>query len=136
MANFACSLKGVEPKLDFMFETGERCMSRISPPLYGSGEVDVKMADKQRQAEVEAALLRRFVEPDRLMRLLFRNGPAAQKLVGDPYAFMQDLFLAASTFQPLERELGGLDIYDYFTREERLALARYLDCRYYVVSAH
>ena len=132
MANFTCSLKGVEPKLDFAFETGERCMSRISPPLYGSGERGLKVVDEKRKAEVEAALLRRFVEPNRLMSLLFRNGPAAQKLVGDPHVFVQNLFLAASTFQPLERELGGLDIYDFFTREERLALARYLDCRYYV----
>lgn len=132
MANFTCCLKGVEPKLDFAFETGGRCMNRILHPAYGPDEEAVKMAAKKYSGEVEAALLRRFVDPNRLMRFLFKDDSAVQKLVKDPYVFAQDLFFAASTFQTLERELDGLDIDDFFTRDERLALARYQDSRYYV----
>ena len=130
MANFSCSLKGFEPELDFSFESGARCMETLLPRLREPADSDAKEAARKKTAEVDAVLLRKFVDPSRLMKLLFADDPAVQKLVADPAVFVRDLFIAASTFQTLARELGGVDIYDFFTRDERLALARYLDCHY------
>ncbi|MBR3220669.1 MAG: phosphodiester glycosidase family protein [Kiritimatiellae bacterium] len=131
MANFACSLKGMEPELDFSFETGESCKDRLLHS-YGPGDEDLKEADLKKMANVQNALLRKFADPDRLMRLLFKDAPATRETVKDPYRFVKELFDAASAFQSLDRELDGMDIYDFFTREERLALARFHDSRCYV----
>ena len=132
MANFACSLKGMEPELDFSFETGESCKDRLMHLMYGPGDEALKESDLMKMADVQNELIRKFATPDRLMRLLFKDTPATRETVKDPYRFVKDMFAAASAYQSLDRELDGMDIYDFFTREERLALSRFQDCRYYV----
>ena len=127
MANFACSLKGEAPQLDFEFATGERYMDVISHSAPGNKE-----ERKARVGKLTGGMLRELVNPERLMSLLFRDSPATREIVGDPHLFVAELFELASAFQSLDRELGGLDIYDYFTRDEMLALARYWNCNYYL----
>ena len=127
MANFACSLKGVAPQLDVTFETGDRCMERL---LHQSPD-----REKLREAvgRLSQKALVEMVSPDRLMKLLFRDSPETERVVGSPRQFASDLFALASAYQSLSDELAGgdTDIYDYFTRDELMALARYKNCRYY-----
>lgn len=127
MANFACSLKGAAPQLDFTFETGDRCMERLLHRGPDHERLREDVARLSQKALVE------MVCPDRLMKLLFRDLPETGKTVGSPHQFVSDLFALASAFQSLVDELAGGDtaIYDCFTRDELMALARYKNCRYY-----
>lgn len=127
MANFACSLKGEAPDLDFEFATGQRYMDVIAhAPPGDSAE------RKERIDAMSAGMLREFVDPRRIVNLLFEDSPESRKIVCDPHRFAAELFELASAFQPLERELDGLDVWDYFTRDEILALARYFNCNYHL----
>ena len=126
MANFCCSLKGVAPQLDFDFASGDACMEKLFHPFHGSKE-----ANRKEVGRMDDALLRDMVRPERLVALLFKNTPATQGVVKDPHRFVSDLFAMGAAYQSLERELDGKNIDDFFTREERLALARYKSCKYY-----
>ena len=125
MANFAISLKGTAPQMDFDFMTGVRCQKWLQNPTF---DFKILTADIMK---MEDRLLVEKVNPARLMRLLFADSPETDRVVGSPHRFVLALFDAASACQSLEHELDGLDIDDFFTREERLALARVKNCRYY-----
>ena len=127
MANFACALKGEEPRLDFEFATGKRYMDVIAHLASGNKE-----ERKARIGKLTDGMLHQFVNPDRIMKLLFKDLPATREIVGNTHRFVAELFELASAFQSLDSELGGLDIYDYFTRDEILSLARYWNCDYYL----
>ena len=117
MSYFSCCLKGAAPQLDFDFVTGERYMDVILHRMHDQEkirpEID-KFRDKLRLEMVPA---------DRLIELLFKDSPVRDKIVISPHRFVSDLFAMASACQSLSYE---------FTREERLALARYKNCKYYV----
>lgn len=81
--------------------------------------------------KIEDRLLFEMINPVRLMRLLFVDSPETNRVVGSSHRFVLALFEAASAYQSLERELDGLNIDDFFTRDERIALARIKNCRYY-----
>ena len=125
MAYFSSNLKGVAPQLSFEFMTGERCMKWLRNPKF---RCTVRHADV---GNMEDELLGKSVDPTRLMRLLFIDSPETDRVVGSPHRFVLTLFEAASAYQSLERELDGMNIYDFFTRDERIALARVKNCRYY-----
>ena len=125
MANFACALKGKVPQLDFAFETGERCMDVV---MHRSPDRESRRA---RVAELSLRVLRETLDPGRLVKLLFADSPAAREAVGDPLQFVADLFDTAAAYESLDVELGGIDIFDFFTRDELLALARYENCRFF-----
>ncbi len=127
MANFTCALKGEAPQLGFEFATGERHMDVIAHPVPGNKEERM-----ERIGRLTDGMLRKLVNPERIVRLLFKDSPAAGEIVGDQYRFAAELFELASAFQSLDCELDGLDIYDYFTRDEILSLARYWNCDYYL----
>jgi len=131
MANFACALKGEAPQLDFEFMTGDRYMEVVARRAQDNQSND-QDERKKRFDELKADLLKKYVATERIMNLLFRDSPIALKIVGNPSLFVAELFELASAFQPLERELGGLDVYEFFTRDEILSLARFWDCRYYL----
>ena len=131
MANFACALKGEVPQLDFEFMTGDRYMEVVARRAQDNQSND-QDERKKRFDELKADLLKKYVATERIMNLLFRDSPIALKIVGNPSLFVAELFELASAFQPLERELGGLDVYEFFTRDEILSLARFWDCRYYL----
>ena len=125
MANFASSLKGTAPQLDFDFMTGGRYMEWLQNPTF---DRKVLTADI---VKMEDRLLVEMVNPTRLLRLLFTDSPETDRVVGSSHRFVLSLFDAASACQSLERELDGLDIGDFFTRDERLALACVKNCKYY-----
>lgn len=127
MANFSCSLKGCEPGLDFSFDTGDRYMDVIAHSGYGTKEERAELTKG-----IDAAMLHDFVKPERLMRLLFKDSPAVRDVVGDPAEFVSGLFALASAYPSLECEMDGFGIFDFFTRDELLALARYKNCKYYL----
>ena len=127
MANFACALKGEATQLEFEFATGDRHMDVIAHPVPGDRE-----ERRERIGRLTDDMLRELVNPERIVRLLFRDSPAADEIVGDRHRFAAGLFELASAFQSLDGELGGLDIYDYFTRDEILSFARYWNCDYYL----
>ena len=131
MANFACALKGEAPQLDFEFMTGERYMEVVARRAPGN-QSDDRGGYKKQFDRLKEDLLGKYVAPERLMNLLFKGSPAVREIVGDPRLFAAELFELASAFQPLERELDGLDIYEFFTRDEILSFARFWDCRYYL----
>ena len=112
MANFSSSLKEAVPQLSFEFMTGERCMKWLRNPKF---RCTVRHADV---VNMEDELLGKSVDPTRLMRLLFIDSPETDRVVGSPHRFVLTLFEAASAYQSLERELDGMNIYDFFTREE------------------
>ena len=125
MANFANSLKGAAPQLAFDFMTGERYMKWLRNTKFRCG---VRHADV---VKIEDRLLFEMINPVRLMRLLFADSPETNRIVGSPHRFVLALFEVASAYQSLEHELDRLNIYDFFTRDERIALARIKNCRYY-----
>ena len=126
MANFTTVLKGAAPQLDFTFDTGEKYMKHLLPWFSEDENIRDEIGKARNRALAE------MVKPDRLMRLLFADSPKRDGIIGDPRRFVADLFSVAAAFQSLDRELGGLGIYDFFTRDEILALARYKNFRYYI----
>lgn len=125
MANFTCALKGEATHLEFSFETGDKYMSVMLGKAPGVEERRAKMN------ELDERILHEMVFPDRLMRLLFRDLSAAREATGDPHRFVADLFAVASACDSLKFELGGLDIFDCFTRDELLSVGRYMNFRYF-----
>lgn len=125
MANFACELKGLEPKLDFSFSTGERFMQVILHPYLKSEE------RKQWLAQFDEKIVRDNVDADRLWSLCFKDTPEAREIAPDPCRFAFDLFVAAASFESLTEELGGADVRDLFTLSEWIALGRARSCIHY-----
>ena len=125
MANFSSSLKGSSPQLDFEFNTGAKSMDIF---LYPPRDKENTRAEVER---IRNQALEDNVKPDRLIHLLFYDSPKRDEIVGSPHRFVADLFAVASACQSLDHELGGLDIYDFFTRGEIFALARYKNIRNY-----
>ena len=129
MANFSTSLKGAAPQLDFEFATGERYMTWLHNQALDTNHL-------AKVAQIEGEFLVKMVNPDRLMRLLFAQSPETDRVIASPHRFVLDLFNAASAYQSLVHELDGMDLYDFLTRDERLALARVKNCRFYAVMAN
>ncbi len=125
MANFATTLKGENPALDFSFVTGDRTMRTILHPYLPSEERKAWLTEFNRD------IVLTNVVPDRLMERFFADVPATRELVPEPHRFAFDLFAAANSFQSLERELGGTSIDDVFTSDEILGLARARSCIHY-----
>lgn len=125
MANFATTLKGEEPKLDFSFVTGDRIMQTILHPYQPSEERKAWLQAFNRDIVVSN------VVPDRLMARFFKDVPATHDIVPEPHRFAFDLFCAANSFQALERELGGTSVDDIFAPDEFLGLARARSCIHY-----
>ena len=125
MSNFSSVLKGAAPQLDFEFESGDWFTSICLHPHYDKKNTNAKIEEMRKRVLVET------VKPDRLMKFLFVDSPETDKVVGSRHLFAASLFAVASAFQSLDRELDGLDIYDFFTRDEILDLARYGNFHYY-----
>ena len=130
MANFSCALGREFPALEFSFETGERCMRTILHPyLPGEGRGPWLAAFDEK-------VVRDNVEPSRIFLALFRDVPAARRVVPDLHRFAFDLFVAASAFESLSEELGGADVRDVFAPEEWIALGRARSCIHYAHMAN
>ena len=113
MANFTIALKDCAPGLSFTFETGEKILRVLNPPY---------MELKGRSPD-----LPEFPAPESLIKRLFVEPSSAS----NPSKFVHDLFLCASDCQCLREELGGLDIYRFFSLEEIASLFRALEAEMY-----
>lgn len=109
MANFTITLKEFAPGLSFDFETGEKVLRVLNPPYY---ELKGRSPD-----------LPDFPAPESLMARIFAEPGSVAK----PAKFVHDLFICASDCQCLREELGGLDIYRFFSPEEIACLSRALE---------
>ena len=122
MANFTSALKGEAPQLDFEFATGDRYMATILHPYQPSEE------RKKWLAQFDRDIVLANVDPARLVALCFVDDPKTREIVPEPHRFAFELFMAANSFQSLDRELGSTSIDDIFTREELVGLARARSC--------
>ena len=122
-ANFTMSLKDAAPGIDFDFITGERFQRLVNGPHWARAEDGSEVAIN---AAVDA-FARATIDPAPLVKRIFRSGDAGR----DALRFARDLFTVASDCQCLRTELGGLDIYRYFTQQEIAALSRVLEARHY-----
>ncbi|MBR1609638.1 MAG: hypothetical protein IJ678_08510 [Kiritimatiellae bacterium] len=130
MANFACTLKGLEPALDFSFATGDRYMATILHPYLHSDERGKWLARFDRE------IVEKNVDPARLVGAFFRDSPETARLVPEPHRFAFDLFAAANSFETLGVELGGASIDDVFAFPELTGLARARSCIHYAHMAN
>ena len=109
MANFTITLKEFAPGLSFDFETGEKVLRVLNPPYY---ELKGRSPDLPDFPAPESLMVRIFAEPVSVTR---------------PDKFVHDLFICASDCQCLREELGGLDLYRFFSHEEISRLSRALE---------
>ena len=130
MANFTCTLKGLQPNLDFSFATGDRYMATILHPYLPSE------ARKKWLSGFDRDVVASNVSPDRVAALVFADGPAAREIAPDPLRFVFDLFAAASSFESLTLELDGAGLFDVFTPGELAALGRARSCIHYAHMAN
>ena len=118
MANFTLALSVAAPGLEISYATGER----IHVMMTGVAYSDPKLL-KRRKAAAER-LFARDVAPYRLLESLFVDPAKVAKGLEKPYEFSRRLFVCASACQCLVSELGELDLYRYFTRDEVESLFR------------
>lgn len=117
MANFTLALSAVAPGLDISYATGEK----IHVMMTGLAYADPKLLKKRKAAgNVQYA---RKVDSTRLLKSLFVD-PGKVKKFDKPYEFSQRLYVCASDCQCLTSEIGELDLWKYFTKEEIETLFR------------
>ena len=125
MANFTLALSVDAPGLDISYATGER----IHVMLTGLAFSDQKV--RKRRSALGDRLFERSVDSARLLKSLFAD-PSKVKGGATPYEFIQKLYVCASDCQCLVREIGELDLWRYFTKDELTALFRCTSAMDYV----
>lgn len=125
MANFTLALSVAAPGLDISYATGEK----IHVMLTGLAYSDPKQ--RKRHKALGDRLYARKVDSARLLKSLFVD-PSNVKRGDTPYEFAQRLYVCASDCQCLSRELGELDLWRYFTKDEITALFRCCSAMDYV----
>lgn len=120
--NFVLSLQDATPgRLDFDFNTGTLIRKRINSHDFVQGKAKdgrKKLADACAQCPIDAAAV---------IARLFKS-PAA---VNDARRFVRDLFVCASICPCLRSELGGMDLYRFFTVDECAQISRCLEMEMY-----
>ena len=117
MAHFTLALSAVAPGLEVSYATGEK----IHVMMTGLAYADPKPL-KRRKAAGDGQYARN-VDSTRLLKSLFVD-PAKVKKFDKPYEFSQRLYVCASDCQCLTAEIGQLDLWKYFTKEEIATLFR------------
>lgn len=117
MANFTLALYAAAPGLDISYATGEK----IHVMMTGLAYSDPKWRKKFKAAGER--LYERKVDAARLLKSLFVD-PARVKKCDTPYEFARRLYVCASACQCLVAEIGELDLWKYFTKEEITTLFR------------
>ena len=117
MANFTLALSTVVPGLDISYATGEKIHVMMTRLAYA----DPKQLKRRKAAG--GRLYARKVDSTRLLKSLFVD-PAKVKKFDTPYEFSQRLYVCASDCQCLVGEIGELNLWRYFTKEEVTTLFR------------
>lgn len=121
-SNFTMALKESAPELDFDFSTGPRYTDKLRHGYRRSNGAPGGASEKKR------ALDRKLIKTEGFMSRMFKSPDAVEK----PRKTMRRLFACASNCQCLRMELGGLDIYRFFTKDEIAALARAMNAWHYM----
>ena len=117
MANFTLALSAAAPGLEMSYATGEK----IHVMMTGIAFADQKPL-KRRKAAGERFYARR-VDASRLLKSLFAD-PSKVKGLAKPYEFARRLYVCASDCQCLSAEIGELDLWRYFTKDEIATISR------------
>ena len=117
MANFALALSSAAPGLDISYATGEKIHVMMTAIAFA----DQKPV-KRRKAAGERFYASR-VDATRLLKSLFVD-PSKVKGLDKPYEFARRLYVCASDCQCLSSEIGELDLWRYFTKEEIATISR------------
>jgi len=117
MANFTLMLSAVAPGLDISYATGEKIHVMMTSLAYA----DQKPLKRRKAAG--GRLYARNVDSTRLLKSLFVD-PAKVKKFETSYEFSQRLYVCASDCQCLVGEIGELNLWRYFTKEEITTLFR------------
>ena len=117
MANFTLALSAAVPGLDISYATGEKIQVMMTSLAYA----DPKLLKSRKAAG--GRLFERKVDSARLLKSLFVDPAKVQKF-DTPYEFSQRLYVCASDSQCLIAEIGKLDLWKYFTKEEITTLFR------------
>lgn len=126
--NFTMALKDAAPSLDFDFITGEKFQRLVNGPHFAVEGSDFE--EKVKDAINDLA--RKEIDLAGILGRIFANDCNLK----NANKFVLDLFTCASICQCLRYELGGFDIYQYFTAEEIDALSRVLSARHYAAMAN
>jgi len=117
MANFTLALSAAAPGLEMSYATGEK----IHVMMTGIAFADQKPL-KRRKAAGERFYARR-VDASRLIKSLFADTSKVKGLE-KPYEFARRLYVCASDCQCLSAEIGELDLWRYFTKDEIATISR------------
>lgn len=118
--NFAISLKDAAPQLEFDFSAG--CENILK---HGSRH---RKGEKSRLRHEKERTDNEFIKPDALLARLFTTPDA----VKHPVLFARLLFACASNCQCMRTELGGVDMYRFFTDDEIAGISRAMSAWYYI----
>lgn len=124
MAFFTGALKDEAPRLQFDYITGEKYLEMLSHDYYD------RESYRPAQVEIVDSILRARIDPSRIMKAWFKEGPETDAVISNPYRIMYYAFLYAAGCQDIRYEVE-MDLFPYFTEEEQIALYTYLNDRIY-----
>ncbi len=127
MANFAVELKGAAPSLAFDFETGERILDKLV------NEPEERSAQEMPLREAARLLAADILKLEHFKHLVFKDEAAARAVITDPYRFAHDLFHLVAGCLPIDEELGGLQLFDWFEPEELASISRVVRAKWYMM---
>jgi len=125
-ANFAMSLKESAPDMEFDFTAGPKYTKKLKHSFRRPNGA------KGGASEAKERFDRAGIKTGDFVARMFTKTDA----VDAPLSLMRDLFACASDCQCLRTELGGLDIYRYFTGDEIDALSRCMAAWHYMAQGN
>lgn len=121
-ANFTMALKDVAPGMDFSFVTGPKYTTLLGHRFRKRN--GAKGGERRAKEKFDRA----GIKTDGFVSRMFTTPEA----VKDPLSFVRTMFAIASNCQCLRSELGGMDIYRFFTDDEITALSRCMAAWHYM----
>ncbi len=121
-ANFAMALKESAPGMDFDFSTGPKYTEKLKHRYRRANNVPGGACERKEKYD------RVMINPEGFVSRMF----ASPEAVKDPLSSIRRLFACASDCQCLRTELGGRDIYRFFTADEIAALACAMNAWHYI----
>ena len=111
MTNFTNELKGIDPSLQFSFDTGERYFKYIAKAIDSQELFD-------RCNHFEDSVRAATCHYDKLMESIFIDKEKGLAAVKDPQKFIKSIFLTGAICGDLD--FLGIDLFDYLDTEEIL----------------
>ena len=121
-ANFTMALKDVAPGMDFSFVTGPKYTTLLNHRFR------TRSGAKGGERKAKEKFDRAGIKTDGFLSRIFTTPEA----IKNPLSFVRAIFAIASDCQCLRNELGGLDIYRFFTDDEIASLSRCMAAWHYM----